>query len=337
MAGSTGWARHDSGPLRLGIDVGSVSVKAALVSADGRVIEWDYRRHLGQVGPTLAAMLQELVRRPAGASVGGVGITGTGGRTFAPSVGGILVNEVMAHLRAADHLTPAVQSIIDVGGQDARLVLLDRDAAGGVTLADFAMNSMCAAGTGSFLDQQASRLGVRIEGEFGELALRSHSAPRIAGPLLRVRQVGHDPPAAEGHARLRDHRRPLRCPRPDLPRECRQGQDDPAPGRVSRRRCLEPRHGCSVPQGPRSLGRGSRGGPAARLHGGDRRGALGPARVRGPGVRSRNLLLRMPPRRLPGDGWRRSARRSLRPVRDRGLAWPRADASRARVPAYSRR
>ena len=181
MAGSAGWARNDTGPLRLGIDVGSVSVKTALVSADGRVIAWDYRRHLGQVGPTLAAMLQELVRRLAGASVGGVGITGTGGRTFAPSVGGILVNEVMAHLRAADHLTPAVQSIIDVGGQDARLVLLDRDAAGGVTLADFAMNSMCAAGTGSFLDQQASRLGVRIEGEFGELALRSHSAPRIAG------------------------------------------------------------------------------------------------------------------------------------------------------------
>jgi activator of 2-hydroxyglutaryl-CoA dehydratase len=78
-------------------------------------------------------------------------------------------------------LHPEVRTIIDVGGEDSKLILVDYDGANGhFKITDFAMNTLCAAGTGSFLDQQATRLGLTIE-EFGELALRSENPPRIAG------------------------------------------------------------------------------------------------------------------------------------------------------------
>ena len=67
-----------------------------------------------------------------------------------------------------------------MGGQDSKLIFLSRDN-GQTKVRDFALNTVCAAGTGSFLDQQAQRLGVNIEDEFGELALQSKAVPRMAG------------------------------------------------------------------------------------------------------------------------------------------------------------
>ena len=68
-----------------------------------------------------------------------------------------------------------------MGGQDSKLIFLPDGPADGRPMVDFAMNTNCAAGTGSFLDQQASRLGIRIEDEFGRLALQSKTPPRVAG------------------------------------------------------------------------------------------------------------------------------------------------------------
>jgi predicted CoA-substrate-specific enzyme activase len=84
-------------------------------------------------------------------------------------------NEITAHAVATVRFHPEIRTIIEIGGQDSKIILL-RD--GVVT--DFAMNNVCAAGTGSFLDQQATRLGIPIE-EFGERALRSRTEVRIAG------------------------------------------------------------------------------------------------------------------------------------------------------------
>ena len=89
------------------------------------------------------------------------------------------MNEIIAQAKAAQRLYPKIRTIIDIGGEDSKLVLLEEEN-GRLKISDFSMNTLCAAGTGSFLDQQASRLGLTIE-DFGELALKSKTPPRIAG------------------------------------------------------------------------------------------------------------------------------------------------------------
>jgi predicted CoA-substrate-specific enzyme activase len=105
-------------------------------------------------------------------------------------------NEITAHAVAASHLVPDVQTVLEIGGQDSKIILL-RD---GVVV-DFAMNTVCAAGTGSFLDHQAARLNIPIE-EFGALALQSTNPVRIAGrcsvfaesDMIHKQQMGHPTP-----------------------------------------------------------------------------------------------------------------------------------------------
>jgi predicted CoA-substrate-specific enzyme activase len=158
---------------RLGIDIGSVSVKAALLDQNDQVVWHAYLRHQGQPFARLAELLvpvRELIARAA------VSVTGSGGRTLAPYASLPLCNEVIAQTRAIALLEPTVRSIIEVGGNDSKLIILGDK--GGV--ADFAMNTMCAAGTGSFLDQQATRMNLSIE-QFSETALGSTSPARIAG------------------------------------------------------------------------------------------------------------------------------------------------------------
>ncbi|MHC4593270.1 MAG: BadF/BadG/BcrA/BcrD ATPase family protein, partial [Planctomycetota bacterium] len=90
------------------------------------------------------------------------------------------VNEIVAQSRATAFLEPQVRTIIEVGGTESKLILVGRAEDGSPRVEDFGMNAMCAAGTGSFLDQQASRLKVTIE-EFSRLALKSERPPRVAG------------------------------------------------------------------------------------------------------------------------------------------------------------
>ncbi len=82
----------------------------------------------------------------------------------------IVKNEITAHALASLHYHPDIQTIIEIGGQDSKIIII-RD---GVAV-DFAMNTVCAAGTGSFLDMQATRLDIPIE-NFGDLALKSESS-----------------------------------------------------------------------------------------------------------------------------------------------------------------
>ena len=104
---------------------------------------------------------------------------GSEGNPFPRLLGANFVNEIIAQAKAVQHLYPQVRTIIDIGGEDSKLILLEEEE-GHLKIGDFSMNTLCAAGTGSFLDQQASRLGFTIE-EFGELALKSKTPPRIAG------------------------------------------------------------------------------------------------------------------------------------------------------------
>lgn len=163
--------------LHLGIDIGSVSVKLAVLDEECNILTTTYCRLLGQPLDAVYKALGQLFGRIDPSCISRVGITGSGGRLVDRLLGGELVNEVIAQSRAIIHLQPEVRSVIEIGGEDSKFILLAEDH----SIADFAMNTICAAGTGSFLDQQASRLGVSIENEFGELALRSKNPPRIAG------------------------------------------------------------------------------------------------------------------------------------------------------------
>jgi predicted CoA-substrate-specific enzyme activase len=170
------------GPLFAGLDVGSVSAKLVVLDADNGFVEEHYVRTHGQPIVTARDLLADLFDRVPRDRLAGFAATGNGGKLLARILGIGAVNEIVAQSTGASTYRPDVRTIIEMGGEDSKLIKLDVEAGSAPTrIDDFAMNTVCAAGTGSFLDQQASRLGLNIEGEFGELALRSEHPPRVAG------------------------------------------------------------------------------------------------------------------------------------------------------------
>lgn len=182
----------------IGIDVGSVSINIVVVSGAGDVIAGLYLRTKGRPIEVIQNGLKEISEIiPPGMTIAGVGSTGSG-RYLAGVMAGadVVKNEITAHAVAASMMVPGVQTVFEIGGQDSKIIILRE---GVVT--DFAMNTVCAAGTGSFLDQQAQRLNIPID-QFGELALQSTAPVRIAGrctvfaesDMIHKQQMGHQIP-----------------------------------------------------------------------------------------------------------------------------------------------
>ena len=180
--------------LYLGIDIGSVTVKLALVDNAGRVVDSVYLRTQGRPVQAVQQGLAQLrARLPAKAAISGVGTTGSARYLAAAIVGGDVVkNEITSQAVAAARAVPGARTIIEIGGQDSKIICPNDG-----MVADFGMNTVCAAGTGSFLDHQAARLGIAIE----ELR-RPRAAQPEPGPhhrqVHRLRRIGHDPEAADG-------------------------------------------------------------------------------------------------------------------------------------------
>ncbi|HUU09670.1 MAG TPA: acyl-CoA dehydratase activase [Phycisphaerae bacterium] len=168
--------------MYLGIDIGSVSLNLVLLDADSRVVKERYVRTRGKPLETALEALEALFAEVPASEIKGVAFTGAGTAVLGELYGIRPVNEVVAQAKATAALHPDVRTIIEIGGEDSKLILLEPDPrTGRLRVRDFAMNTLCAAGTGSFLDQQASRLGVSIENEWGAMATRSVHVPRIAG------------------------------------------------------------------------------------------------------------------------------------------------------------
>ncbi|KPJ50257.1 2-hydroxyglutaryl-CoA dehydratase [candidate division TA06 bacterium DG_26] len=160
----------------LGIDVGSISTNLALLDDSLEVLEWVYLRTMGQPIGAVKKGLKILSQKVDGCEIMGAATTGSARRLVGVMIDADLVkNEIIAHAVAAAHFHPGVKTIIEIGGQDSKIIILRE----GIVV-DFAMNTVCAAGTGSFLDHQAARLGIPIE-EFGQLALKSRTRTNIAG------------------------------------------------------------------------------------------------------------------------------------------------------------
>lgn len=182
----------------LGVDVGSVSTNIVLLTEDGTVSESMYLRTQGRPMQTIQEGMRALrLKIGPTAEILGVGTTGSARQLAATLLGADVVkNEITAHAVAASRVHPEVRTILEIGGQDSKIIVLRN----GVVV-DFAMNTVCAAGTGSFLDQQASRLGIPIE-QFGSLALQAQHPVRIAGrcsvfaesDMIHKQQLGHPLP-----------------------------------------------------------------------------------------------------------------------------------------------
>ncbi|MFX1312205.1 MAG: acyl-CoA dehydratase activase [Promethearchaeota archaeon] len=166
----------------LGIDIGSVTCKFVLIDRDGNVLSSVFLRNRGSpIESAKAGMskLRENIEQNDELqeyAIRSCGTTGSARYLTKAVVGGDLAKtEIIAHAVATQSIIPDVRTILEIGGQDSKIIIL-RD---GIII-DFAMNSVCAAGTGSFLDHQAARLGIPIE-EFGDYAVKSKNPVSIAG------------------------------------------------------------------------------------------------------------------------------------------------------------
>lgn len=179
----------------LGIDIGSISTKGVLVDASGGIAA---RSYLWTEGDPVAAskkVVAGLVGQMPDASIVGCATTGSARRLVGAMVGaGVIKNEITAHAVGTTHLHPDVRTILEIGGQDSKIICVED----GIAI-DYAMNTLCAAGTGSFLSSQAHRLGVEVD-EFGEIALTSKKPANIAArctvfaesDLVHKIQVGYE-------------------------------------------------------------------------------------------------------------------------------------------------
>ena len=154
----------------LGVDVGSLSTNLVVIDTEGRVMARRYLMTEGRPIKTVQRGLKEIARELDGrVRIAGVGTTGSGRYLIGDILGADVVrNEITAQAKAAVFFDPEVDTIFEIGGQDSKYISLDN----GIVV-DFEMNKACAAGTGSFLQEQAERLDISIEEQFGNMALKS--------------------------------------------------------------------------------------------------------------------------------------------------------------------
>ena len=179
----------------LGIDVGSVSTNVVLIDDNNHLAYKKYIRTQGKPIDMIKVVIEEVAEKYGDDTIQGVGTTGSGRYLASIIIGADEVkNEITSHAIASLTYRPDIKTIMEIGGQDSKIIIL-RD---GIVV-DFAMNTVCAAGTGSFLDRQAIRLGIEIS-DFGDLALKSNNAVRIAGrcavfaesDMIHKQQLGHN-------------------------------------------------------------------------------------------------------------------------------------------------
>ncbi len=166
----------------LGIDIGSVSVKAAIIADTGQVQKEVYQRTEGRPLLKLRGILEDFQKDFPQITLAGMCATGSGKRLVEQYLEAHTQNEIICHAKGTKTLHPDINAIIEIGGQDSKLILFDQQSrqTERVAVKDFTMNELCAAGTGAFLDEQAYRLGIPIQ-DFASLALESNSAAHIAG------------------------------------------------------------------------------------------------------------------------------------------------------------
>ena len=158
---------------RLGIDIGSTTVKIAVLNPENRILFSDYERHFANIQETLAMLLERAVEALGPMDVYPV-ITGSGGLTLAQYLDIPFAQEVVAVSEALQTFAPKTDVAIELGGEDAKIIYFE----GGNV--EQRMNGICAGGTGSFIDQMASLLQTDASG-LNEYAKSYKSMYSISG------------------------------------------------------------------------------------------------------------------------------------------------------------
>lgn len=177
----------------LGIDIGSISTKGVVIDDNNKIIVSSYISTDGSPIDATKRLLNNL-KIPDGYILKGIGTTGSARKIIGLMLNAnVIKNEITAHAIGTLTLYPDIKTILEIGGQDSKVILINN---GIVT--DYAMNTLCAAGTGSFLSSQAKRLGVDVN-SFGEIAYKSKTPVKIAArctvfaesDLVHKAQIGY--------------------------------------------------------------------------------------------------------------------------------------------------
>ncbi len=179
----------------LGIDIGSISTKGVIIDDHQKIIKSLYIWTEGNPKEATKRLITKLKESlEANYVIKGVGTTGSARKLIGLMLDACVVkNEITAHAIGTLSRYPSVRTILEIGGQDSKMILLNRG-----IITDYSMNTLCAAGTGSFLSSQAKRLGIDIQ-DFGKLALQSNNPVKIAArctvfaesDLIHKAQVGY--------------------------------------------------------------------------------------------------------------------------------------------------
>ena len=179
----------------LGIDIGSISTKGVVIDNDNNIVTSLYIWTEGNPINAVKKLVKEIKSKlPSNIVIKGIGTTGSARKLIGLMMdANVVKNEITAHAIGTLAFYPDTRTILEIGGQDSKIILI-KDA----IIVDYAMNTLCAAGTGSFLSSQARRLGTKIE-DFGKIALTSTSPVKIAArctvfaesDLIHKAQVGH--------------------------------------------------------------------------------------------------------------------------------------------------
>ncbi|MBN2787624.1 MAG: 2-hydroxyacyl-CoA dehydratase [Paludibacteraceae bacterium] len=159
--------------LKIGVDVGSTTAKVVALDENNNVVYKSYRRHYTRLVETITEILQELTEEVGDVELN-ICMTGSGAMGMTERMGIQFVQEVIAVTKSLKTFYPQAKTLIDIGGEDAKLVLLEEGKS-----PDIRMNGNCAGGTGSFIDQMATLLNKSIE-ELDLLAQKSTTIYPIA-------------------------------------------------------------------------------------------------------------------------------------------------------------
>jgi len=179
----------------LGIDIGSISTKGVVIDENSNVLAdsylWTSGNPIAAVKNVLNDISQKLNKKY---TVVNLGTTGSARKLIGVALNARVVkNEITAHAVGTLAVVPEVKTILEIGGQDSKIILINNG-----VVRDYAMNTLCAAGTGSFLSSQATRLELEME-DFASLALASENPAKIAArctvfaesDLVHKAQIGH--------------------------------------------------------------------------------------------------------------------------------------------------
>ena len=179
----------------LGVDIGSISTKGVIIDENNNIITSSYIWTEGNPKEAVKKLINILKKElPNNYKVKGIGTTGSARKLIGLMLNANVVkNEITAHAIGTLSIHPDVKTILEIGGQDSKIILLNNG-----IITNYAMNTLCAAGTGAFLSSQAKRLGIEVE-EFGKYALKSKNPVKIAArctvfaesDLVHKAQVGY--------------------------------------------------------------------------------------------------------------------------------------------------